>query len=87
MNERVMDIVDRLRGIYIIDVNDGAGLLNGSNRHITHAKDHNSDWFQPPIQEEAAKEIEKLRLLTSQLEEALRQCLIDYEEKILNNSK
>jgi hypothetical protein len=61
MNERVMDIVDRLRGLYINAVDERVGLLNGSNRYIWHAKDHNSDWFQPPIQEEAAKEIERLR--------------------------
>lgn len=47
-------LVNRLRGIYTIPVNDGAGLLNG--------KDTFTRKFDglPPINEEAAKRIEKL---------------------------
>ncbi len=71
MNERVGDIVDRLRGIYIIAVDERVGLLNGSNRYIAHSKDMNPDWFQPPIQEEAAKEIERLRAIVQKQDEKL----------------
>lgn len=47
-------LVDRLRGIYTMDVNDGAGPLNG--------KDTFTQKFEglPPINEEAAKRIEEL---------------------------
>ena len=50
---------DRLRGIYTIPVNDGAGLLNGKD---TVTRDFAATgWKPPPIQLEAAKEIERLR--------------------------
>jgi hypothetical protein len=53
MSERT-DIVDRLRGIYTVPVNDGAGLLNG--------KDTFTNTFPvPPINKEAANEITTLR--------------------------
>lgn len=54
-------LVDRLRGIYTMDVNDGAGPLNG--------KDTFTRKFEglPPINEEAAKRIEELE---EQLSEA-----------------
>lgn len=53
-HERGDDMVKRLRGIYTVPVNDGAGPLNGSNE-FTRAFD------VPPIQREAADEIERLR--------------------------
>ena len=47
------DLVNRLRGIYTIPVNDGAFLLNG--------KDTFTRTFEvPPISLEAAEEIERL---------------------------
>lgn len=54
MSARVLDLVDRLRGIYTLAVNDGAGLLNGKDT-ITR------EFFVPPIHREAADEIERLR--------------------------
>lgn len=52
------DICQRLRGIYTVPVNDGAGLLDG--------KDTFTRQFETaPIQHEAANEIEKLRQLIS----------------------
>ena len=49
-----LTLVDRLRGIYTIPVNDGAGLL--------HGKDTYTQTFEvPPINLEAADEIERLR--------------------------
>lgn len=47
-------LVNRLRGIYTVPVNDGAGLLNGSDT-FTRRFDG-----LPPINEEAAKRIEQL---------------------------
>lgn len=54
MTERHLDIVDRLRGQYHLPVNDGAGPLNGS---MTFSR----EFPTPPIQKEAADEIERLR--------------------------
>lgn len=53
MDERVLCLTDRLRGRYVLDVNDGAGSLNGSNRFVRN-------FDTPPIQHEAAKRIEHL---------------------------
>jgi hypothetical protein len=51
--EKTRKLTDRLRGIYTIPVNDGAGLLNG--------KDTFTRTFPvPPINIEAAEEIERL---------------------------
>ena len=51
--KRRSSLVDRLRGIYTVPVNDGAGLLDG--------KDMFTRTFPvPPIQLEAAEEIERL---------------------------
>lgn len=47
-------LVDRLRGIYIIPVNDGAGLLNGKDTFTRVFPD------RPPIQGEAANRIVEL---------------------------
>jgi hypothetical protein len=51
---RHLDLVDRLRGNYHLPVNDGAGPLNGS---MTFSRQFET----PPIQKEAADEIERLR--------------------------
>jgi hypothetical protein len=48
------DLVDRLRGIYAVPVNDGAGLLNGKDTFTR-------SFPMPPICKEAADEIERLR--------------------------
>ena len=52
------DICQRLRGIYTVPVNDGAGLLDGKDTFTR-------EFVTPPIQHEAANEIEKLRKLVS----------------------
>lgn len=52
------DLVDRLRGKYVIQVNDGAGPLNGKDTFTRQ-------FDTPPIHHEAAARIEAL-------EEALR---------------
>ncbi len=53
MQQRTLKLTDRLRGIYTVPVNDGAGLLNG--------KDTYTNTFPvPPINIEAANEIERL---------------------------
>lgn len=61
-NQRTATLVDRLRGIYTIPVDDGAGLLNGSDTFTRKFEG------LPPINEEAAQAIESL---TSQLREAV----------------
>ena len=55
------DIVERLRGIYRQPVNDGAGQLNGSSEFVRQ-------FTTPPIQHDAATEIETLRAQVSALE-------------------
>lgn len=60
---RHLDLVDRLRGQYHLPINDGAGPLNGS---MTFSR----EFFTPPIQKEAADEIERLRREKAQLVEA-----------------
>lgn len=58
---RESTLVDRLRGVYTVPVNDGAGLLNG--------KDTFTRAFEvAPIQKEAADEIERLRSRIAKLE-------------------
>jgi hypothetical protein len=52
---RCLRLVDRLRGIYTIPVNDGAGPLNGKMTY-TPAE----PFPTPPIQKEAADHIERL---------------------------
>jgi hypothetical protein len=47
-------LANRLHGIYVMPVDDGAGLLNGSNEFTRQFDD------LPPINEEAAKRIERL---------------------------
>jgi hypothetical protein len=52
MGSKAGKLVDRLRGIYTVPVNDGCGLLNG--------KDTFTNVFPvPPINHEAAEEIER----------------------------
>ena len=58
-------ICERLRGIYNIPVNDGAGPLNGSNIFTREFPD------RPPIQIAAADHIEELRKIRDQLGAAL----------------
>lgn len=57
---RHLHLVDRLRGIYHLPVNDGAGPLNGS---MTFTR----EFPVPPIHKEAAAEIERLQ---AQLDDA-----------------
>lgn len=59
------ELINRLRGIYTIPVNDGAGPLDG--------KDTFTRKFGglPPIQGEAADEIERLQAENARLREAL----------------
>lgn len=52
--DRRLTLVERLRGVYTIPINDGAGRLNGSYE-MTRT------FETPPIQHEAAAEIERLR--------------------------
>lgn len=54
--ERTLNLVDRLRGKYVLPVNDGAGPLNGKTTFTR-------EFETPPIQHEAAAEIERLRAL------------------------
>lgn len=61
---RHLDLVDRLRGKYHLPVNDGAGPLNGS---MTFSREFKT----PPIQHEAADEIERLRLHSDVLEDCV----------------
>lgn len=61
-------LVNRLRGIYTIPVNDGAGPLNGSDT-FTRTFDG-----LPPINEEAAKRIERL--------EAALQAIVKHQEVV-----
>lgn len=55
------DLVNRLRGIYTIPVNDGAGPLDGKDT-FTRTFDN-----LPPIMGEAANRIEALEALLRQL--------------------
>lgn len=65
----VLKLTDRLRGIYTIPVNDGAGLLNGKDTFTRNFE-------TTPIQHEAADVIDEL---TSALEEALKSHAISIE--------
>jgi hypothetical protein len=56
---RIGALTDRLRGVYVTRVNDGAGLLNGKD-HVTR------NFEMPPICLEAANEIERLEIELSQ---------------------
>jgi hypothetical protein len=55
MSEPCLRLVDRLRGIYTISVNDGAGPLNGKDT-FTPAE----PFPTTPIKKEAADRIEQL---------------------------
>lgn len=59
------NLIDRLRGIYTIPVNDGAGPLNGSDTFTR-------EFPVSPIQREAADEIERLCSLLIPLQEIAR---------------
>lgn len=53
LGKPTLRLVDRLRGIYTVPVNDGAGLLNGSDTFTR-------TFEAPPIQKEAAALIDDL---------------------------
>ena len=55
--EEYQDLINRLRGIYLVPVNDGAGLLDGKDVFTRQFREN-----IPPICEEAAKAIEELML-------------------------
>lgn len=61
---RHLHLVDRLRGQYHLPVNDGCGPLNGS---MTFSREFET----PPIQHEAAAEIERLTGILKGVEIAL----------------
>lgn len=61
----VLRLTDRLRGVYTLAVNDGAGPLNGSDTFTRKFE-------TPPIQKEAAAEIERLNDINADLLEALK---------------
>lgn len=74
MGSKAGKLVDRLRGIYTVPVNDGAGLLNG--------KDTFTNVFPvPPINHEAAEEIERLRGIIERVI-AGNWCVTDLQEAI-----
>jgi hypothetical protein len=60
-------LVDRLRGIYTLPVNDGGGPLNGKMTY-TPAE----PFFTPPVQKEAAERIERLEAAYADAISALR---------------
>lgn len=54
------DIVDRLRGIYRIPITDGLGAV-GVGKEPDNPNEFVRQFETPPIQKEAAAEIERLR--------------------------
>jgi hypothetical protein len=68
------DIVDRLRGIYRIPITDGLGAVKGSEE-----PDNENEFVRkfetPPIQKEAADEIEELRVKVEELETSIEEAL------------
>ena len=66
----ILKLVDRLRGIYTLPVNDGAGPLNGEMTYTSH-------YPATPINKEAADRIEHLELVLVNVMEAIRDQ--DYE--------
>ncbi len=54
MSQPTLRLVDRLRGIYTIPVNDGAGPFNGSDTFTC-------EFETPPIQKEAAAVIDAMK--------------------------
>jgi hypothetical protein len=58
-----LKLQDRLRGIYTLAVNDGAGLLNGKDTFTRK-------FPTPPIQKEAADALDRLEARIAELEEA-----------------
>lgn len=72
MSERILDLVDRLRGKYVLAVNDGAGPLNGKD---TFAREFQT----PPIQHEAAAEIERLRDEVARLNRLSTQMILSWD--------
>lgn len=71
---KTLRLTDRLRGIYTIPVNDGGGLLDG--------KDTFTNTFPvPPINIEAAEEIERLTGLIRNVITG-KWCVTDLQEAI-----
>lgn len=68
------DLVNRLRGIYITPVNDGAGLLDGKAT-VTRKFDN-----LPPIMAEAADEIERLSIALSEAQSLAERYLREREQ-------
>jgi hypothetical protein len=66
-------LIDRLRGIYTVPVNDGAGLLNGNDTFTPP-----EPFFTPAIQKEAAERIEKLDAAYRDAISALRYIRLHY---------
>lgn len=54
------DITERLRGIYRVPINDGLGKVGG-NLEPDNEREFVRQFQSPPIQLEAANEIERLR--------------------------
>ena len=69
-------LVNRLRGIYTIPVDDGAGPLNGSD---TFTREFTG---LPAINEEAAKEIERLQSRVTELEAAIAEVFDVIDDKL-----
>jgi hypothetical protein len=59
---KILRLVDRLRGVYTVPVNDGAGLLDGKEIFTPP-----EPFPTPPIQKEAADRIEELERVTKRL--------------------
>lgn len=55
-----MKLTDRLRGIYVLPVNDGAGLLDGKDTFTR-------EFPVAPIQKEAAEVIDRLRTVLADI--------------------
>ena len=70
-NREPSTLVDRLRGIYNIAVNDGAGLLDGKDTYTR-------EFGTTPIQSEAADRIEQLERELAARNEQLRQSCDEY---------
>jgi hypothetical protein len=69
-------LTDRLRGIYTIPVNDGAGLLHGKDTFTP-----TEPFSTPPIQKEAADRIERLESAMVEVGEAISDQ--DYEGALI----
>lgn len=71
-------LVDRLRGIYTLPVNDGAGLLDGKD---TFTRDFTRDHARPWEQIQAAEVIERLEAGTDVPKAEIDQLILDLSAK------